>query len=660
MVIVRLQLLTKQAQQSIPCFVIIQLINFTHNQMRKLLTNILSLLFLLISLQVSAQQSEYPIKKINGVEYYVYTVQAGEGLYAISRKFNISQADINTLNPQIQTGLKSGQEILLPITQKQPEKKTDEKAKVHPSSSEQNEPSVKNQVLTEVQFVEHIVQKKQTLFAITRKYNVSQDDIQKYNPQIEGGLKEGMVLRIPVITEKSKSNEKADKKQHPTETSKKQNEIKRNQSVSKDTTTYITHKVKEKETLYSISKLYNVETEDIITVNPKAAKGLKVGSELKIPHKRTIIIKKDSVPVVDKVKEIQNEIKRNTRISESVKPNKEPIRIAFLLPFMLESTKADPNNDKFNDFYAGALMAINEAKEFGVSTEIYTYDTEKNEEKIVEVLNKPELKNVDFIIGPAYTNQISYVSDFAKENRINTLIPFSSKVFDVNTNPYLLQFNPGVDVEAKFVAELMNNEFKTEEIVFFQLPNVNYSDDGNEFCIQLQNKLNALKRSYKVIDVTDEQSTALSTSNKTIVFFNTDKFSLINPYINALSSATNASEITLYEQYSWQNANMQGLKTFSVAPFKPETNGVEFKKFSNNLSTTFDWKPSSYKPRYDLLGYDLTNYFIAQIYRWGANFNVDKNKLPQSAGIQSQFKFERSSERSGYMNKQLYLIQSDK
>jgi len=82
------------------------------------------------------------------------------------------------------------------------------------------------------------------------------------------------------------------------------------------------------------------------------------------------------------------------------------------------------------------------------------------------VLNNPELKTMDFIIGPAYTNQIPFVSDFAKENKINTLIPFSSKVYDVTLNPYLFQFNPGIDVEVKFVGELLRNEFKNDNIVF--------------------------------------------------------------------------------------------------------------------------------------------------------------------------------------------------
>lgn len=629
--------------------------------MKKLLLKLLPVFFILISLQLEAQQTEYPTKKVNGVEYYVYTVQAGEGLYAISRKFNVSQADINTLNPQIHAGLKSGQEILVPITQKIAEKGTIEKPKTLKHVVEQKTTVEKPiaETKTEVEFIEHVVVKRQTLFAITRKYDVSQEEIRKYNPQIETGLREGMILRIP--KEMPKADSKTNDKKQTSETPKKSTFNPKKTIINiKDTTTYIEHKVKSKETLYSISKLYEVEVDEIIKLNPKAAEKLKVGSELRIPHKRTIFTKKDTVPAVDKVKEVQSELKRNTRIYEAVKPNKEPIRIAFLLPFMLGNSKTDASNEKFNDFYAGALLAINEAKDFGVSSEIYTYDTEKNEDKIVEVLNNPELKNVDFIIGPAYTNQISFVSDFAKENRINTLIPFSSKVFDVSSNPYLFQFNPGADVEVKFVAELIANEFKNDNIVFFNLPNVNYADDGNEFATQLQSQLTAQRRDFKAIDVVDEQSIIIESGKRSIVFFNTDKFSLISSYLNTLSILSNANEIVMFEQYSWQNTNTQNLKTFSISPFKSDINGVELRRYNNNFSSSFDWKPSSKAPRYDLLGYDLTNYFISQIYRNGSNFNVGKNKLPVSAGIQSQFKFERSSERTGYMNKQFYFLQSTK
>ena len=49
------------------------------------------MLFLMLSVCALAQ--DYPIKNIDGVDYYVYTVEPSEGLYRISKKFNVLQAE---------------------------------------------------------------------------------------------------------------------------------------------------------------------------------------------------------------------------------------------------------------------------------------------------------------------------------------------------------------------------------------------------------------------------------------------------------------------------------------------------------------------------------------------------------------------------------------
>lgn len=617
--------------------------------MKKLIFKLLPVFFILISFHLLGQQPDYPTKKINGVEYYLYTVQPGEGLYSISKKFNISQAEINDLNPQILSGLKSGQEIIVPVIHKN----TDNNISVTPNK-EKPAPTEE----TETKYITHIVSKKQTLFAISRKYNISMGEIRKHNPEIENGLQEGMILRIPKETTSKalKNNGNAPSKES-TEKIKTYYDKK-----SKDTIKYIEHKVKEKETLYSISRLYNIEVSDIIRLNPKSEEKLKIGSKLKIIRKTAATPTKKDTVIAEKPNPAWSEAKIYTRIYEPVKPNKTPFRIAFLLPFMLENAKTDPANEKFIDFYAGALLAINEAKEFGISFEIFTFDTEKNEEKITEVLNNPELKTMDFIIGPAYTNQIPFVSDFAKENKINTLIPFSSKVYDVTLNPYLFQFNPGIDVEVKFVGELLRNEFKNDNIVFCNIQSISVLDDGYEFAFELQNELRKTKRNFKKVEIFTDQSidftNVIEKNKKNIVFFNTDKYSLISNYLDTLDIVGKSNDILLFVQYSWQNINTANLKSFSIAPFKSDINEAELKKYNHKFSDNYDWKPASNTPRYDLLGYDLTNYFIALMYHNGINFNIKKNKLPVSMGIQSQLKFERTIDKTGFTNKQLYFLQT--
>ena len=81
--------------------------------------------------------------------------------------------------------------------------------------------------------------------------------------------------------------------------------------VKNQSTRYLVHKVKPKQTLYSIAKYYNVSQSDLQFSNPALAKtGLSVGFMLKIPialpvvkrYKSKKFIKWRSIPVFYKIK----------------------------------------------------------------------------------------------------------------------------------------------------------------------------------------------------------------------------------------------------------------------------------------------------------------------------------------------------------------------
>ena len=598
------------------------------------------------SLEINSQTINFTTKKINGTEFYIYTVLAGEGLYTISKKFNVTQAEITELNPIIESGLKPSQEILIPINSAN---KTLTQAK-NSTQSKSSRPT---------DYIEHIVLKKQTLFAISQTYRVPISDIQNANPQILNGLQEGMILKIPIIkTDTFKSKTKNTKIEKNTVN---QN-IKNTTSPTSNLPEFIEHRVRLKETLYSISKKYEISVDDILKYNPEAQKSLRWGSKLKIIVKSTEEHAiKDSVAII-KPKVILDQKTVIFPITKPVFTNKVPIRIAFLLPFMLENAKSDASNQRFIEFYSGALLAINEAKEHGVSFEIYTYDTGKTEDKMSEILQNEELKKVDLIIGPAYTQQIPLVGNFALKYKINTLVPFSSKVYDVNINPYLLQFNPGLEVQVQFVAKMLNNEYKNKEILFCDVPAVSVLDDGYEFSYELKNELKRLKRDFVTLEA--DSLFSVSTKNKlkpavnTVLFFNTDKYSAVCGYLDSISSKTSTSNIELFAQLSWQSASTS-FRSFYISPFNLDLNSTEYKKYSTAFYNSFSWKSATNIPRFDIIGYDLTNYLTAFLYQYGANAFNQKVKLPLYDGIQSNLQFERKSDRSGFMNQKVYFFRSN-
>ena len=601
--------------------------------MKKQIVSFILAAFLLLTFPLSSQNKSFPTQKLNGIEYYMYTVQEGEGLFAIGRKFEISPEDIDKANPEIKNGLKAGQQILIPVKHK-----TVSSAKPAGKSTPQ--------------FIQHRVEKKQTLFAISRKYNVSQEDIRKYNPEIQNGFKDGIVLRIPVVTPvvAKENNPKADEKPVASKPT-----VVQPAATAKDAPHFITHTVKQNETLFSICKHYNVEMTDVIKLNPGSATKIAVGSDLKIPV----------TAGVSKVKEQKAETKvvsvNAERQSEKPVVSKQvkEIKIGFLLPFMLDQAKKDPKYDRFLNFYAGALLAIQQAKEKGISFEVYTYDTENSEQKLTEVLSNPELKTVDLLIGPAFTNHVSMVSNFARENKINTLIPFTAKVPDIDDNPYLFQFNPGSDTELAYLIELLSGKYKGMHVVLASIQGVTPLDDGRMSLEILQKELIKARRDFSEVELSNPNTAdfagALNKGEQNLVIFNTDKFVNISPYLAQLHTYSANYDITLLEQYSWRNQIENTLKCIYISPFISSLNPESLTDFNQQFQQFYGKDASNESPRYEILGYDLSNYFISLIHRFGSKFGAKISSTTPNNCIQSQPLFERSSSNSGFINQRVYL-----
>lgn len=622
--------------------------------------NTLRYLFMLlafVSLIMYGQDfSNLPKVKTNeGIECYIYTVEAKEGLYGISRKFDVKQEDIIRLNPEANQGLKVGQQLLIPVKQQQ-------KANL-PTDGK-------------LQFTQYVVPPKQTIYSICKEFGITQDELEKYNPEIKDGLREGAVLRIPQKTTATVATSQIQKTQTQqaatTQTTQEQTvakdysnpatayqpsisnnrqpqQVQQQAQIQQATTSqvkksndskYIIHVIKPQETLFSISRQYNIHVEDIINANPLLESTLKIGEEIRIPLKS---------PFVSPV-EVDSLFQR---------PAAEPVKIAFLLPFFSFS---ESSANRFLEFYSGALIAINDAKERGISFEIYTYDTDKTEEKIQQVLASPELKKVDFIIGPAYTNQISYVADFARQNRIYTLIPFSSKVAGIAVNPYLIQFNPGVETEVDFeVEQFTSGQYRNSNIIFIKPQNVDVTDDGWTWTQALQTALTKSGKSYRNIDWTDSNDksaleAAMKSNQRNLIIFRTDRYPVIQPYLSTLTTVSgNYSNTSLFVQYNWLGYSLQQSDVVYVSAFLSEMNNSALNVFQQKFSSFFNWDVTYTKPRYDLLGYDLTSCFINELNSGGSKFGLDKTSINYPAGIQSQFLFQRENTNSGFINQRLYM-----
>ena len=221
------------------------------------LISIISLLTLCISTSGFAQDSHVQKStekvRIGGETYYIHSVKKGETIYSLTKVYGIPEGELMRTNPQLADGLKEGQ--VLRISEKPALQNTQQTATPKPDGA-----------------IEHEVQRKETLFSISRQYNVSVDAIKMLNPTISDNIQKGQVLYIPA-TKASNAAQRTPATAKP------------KQESGAMVGEHVYHSVKQGETLYSIVQQYNTDDNTIKALNPDAFKGnaLMEGAILRIP-----------------------------------------------------------------------------------------------------------------------------------------------------------------------------------------------------------------------------------------------------------------------------------------------------------------------------------------------------------------------------------------
>ena len=118
-----------------------------------------------------------------------HTIQAGETLYRLSVKYNVTTQAICEANPGLSTeNFRSGQVIIIPVqSDSKPQKET-------PKIEEQENTNVKMNDWKDM----HKVERKETIFSISREYGITEEELIAANPELKKGkLKKGTFLFIP-------------------------------------------------------------------------------------------------------------------------------------------------------------------------------------------------------------------------------------------------------------------------------------------------------------------------------------------------------------------------------------------------------------------------------------------------------------------------------
>ncbi len=410
------------------------------------------------------------IPVVDDQEYETHAVEPGDTVYSLSKKYNTTPEAIYILNPEAINGINVGQILRVGKI----EKKT-------PVTVDGGQEEGKNNVLDSlkvipeepkiIRFITHKVKRKETLYGIAKKYNVTVENIKKQNKRLYSEqIKKKDKIRIPVFAKE------------PVVTNPVVVDTISSSSRLTTTTKYV---IKPKDTRYGIARRHGITITQLEQLNPGMDPDLPIGAEITVPTSIFVSLK-DSIQPGFQLYEVRPKetifgiLKRtgisadslfnmNPYLREGLKAgmvitlpkdtiatsipqgqylnlatklyNFKPKKVAVMLPFSLDTLNFEAIQETEEylkskqslrialDLYSGILIAVDSAKTRGITTELNVFDTKKNNNtpQIKKLLRDNDFEGTDAIIGPLYQNNLEIVAAELKKYDTPIFSPASRK-----------------------------------------------------------------------------------------------------------------------------------------------------------------------------------------------------------------------------------------
>ena len=431
---------------------------------------------------------------------------------------------------------------------------------------------------------------------------------------------------------------------------------------------FIEHNVKRKQTLFTISNLYNVPIDLIKKYNPQI-KGDKISKRmvLKIPF----ITNSDNEPIIKEtlVKQVSKSKNNKLNLFDSI-PNKKNISLAFIAPFNLDKIDIDSIEntkkylEKLNlstlslDFYSGTLSALETAKKLGIKIKLDTYDNKNSFEEIDRISNIKKIKNYDFILGPFIPRNINKLSSNLQGLDVPIISPLTSNEIELNENVF--QSIPS----KKLQRELM---FSYVDSLIVKDPDpcvmIIYDSSSEKQKVKLLERFpyaelidTDLSEGLVDPEITDS---LLVTKKNNLVFLESQNLNVITSVSSMLNSQIskerNIKMLTSYRSEIYENENISlqhlgNLKFTYPTYFFPKF-GEELSELNNEFLVNFGKLPNKIAIR----AYEITlDLILRTSYRRKLIKSID---LPETKYYQNRFKYQNFE--NGFINNSVLLIQHD-
>ena len=486
-------------------------------------------------------------------------------------------------------------------------------------------------------YYSHVVLERQTLYSISKAYNVNQDEIFNANPGLkEVGLKKNAIIMIPMASEvREESIVKEEQK----------NTVASVQKI---------HIVRWYETLKDIAAKYNVSESAIIAANNLNDGKIKNRQKLIIPtgeYATELAPEQQEMEVAQQTEEEENmdletAFDEKTEEDSSAFISKDKIKTTVLLPLKATGSSSSKSN---MDFYSGVLLAARELGESGINIDMNVYDISNGSFGAT----KNELESSDIIIGPVAATDINRIFTVAPE--IKALVsPLDPKAEQLTERYRTIVHAPAPrTAQYEDLAQWINEDLMPgDKVMVISEKEARKGDEGKILRAVIDSAhivytpfAYSILEGRKIQEPLEANMTAEGV-NRIVIASESEAF--VNDVVRNLNlTIHNKFNVVLYapakirtfetiEIENFHNTNLHASLTYYI-----DYDNADVKKFIKKYRTLFKTEPTQFA----FQGYDVARYFLGLCAKYGEDW---MQYAEDASMLQSTFDLRSSG--CGYIN----------
>jgi len=614
-------------------------------------------------------------------DYKTHKVKVGETIESISKIYLVTPFDILALNPDAKSNLQPNTILIIP------------KTRILEKPIE-----IEKQQL--INYKSHKVKRKETLFSLSQKYNITIEDIKKHNTRLySDNLRKGDRVNIP---------------QYETilVTSITGNTIKK-------------YTVLPKEGKWRVAYKFGISVEELENLNPEMNEVLQDGEEINVPNVAdneektieesfgyyTVLLKEGFFRLNIKLGLSQEELENlnpeladsglkegmilkvpldvgNTTENEAIErstltdrlTNFETKRIAVMLPFRLNRVDLDSIREVKDiirqegllsislDFHSGVLMALDSAKQLGISTKLDVYDTRGQISEVTNILRSNNFSNYNAVIGPFTATNFERAASMLKDDNVPVVSPVSmpknlyNNVFQTIPSSELLrkrmiQFVKDIadtipkhifiisDSKHRAVSDLLKQEFPSAKQIFSRKD----KNKKEAYHILLRDIVKQFKEGLNIV--------FLETKNEGFVSNVSSMLNGFNGYDKKLRIEREIILMTTNKNEAFEDENVSNYDLSKLKFHYPSVNRhFDIEKNSNFVShykRIWKTEPNRYAAR----GFDITMDILLRLAIDEDLYKASKNDI-ETEYVENKFRYSKKMF-GGYYNEAVYIVKYD-